>query len=92
MGEDEKRKLYQWKRLKVLKELRKKITILKPDQGKNVALLKQKDYKNCLGMLLTDQNKLKRTNKDPTLMRLRNVQIYVNKLSNCDEINKEKKK
>ena len=47
MGEDEKRKLYQWKRLKVLKELRKKITILKPDQGKNVALLKQKDYKKA---------------------------------------------
>ena len=43
-------------------------------------------------MLLTDQNKLKRTNTDPTVMRLRNVQIYVNKLSNCDEINKENKK
>ena len=39
------------KRLKVLEELRKKITILKPDKGQGIALLKHKDYTNCCKLI-----------------------------------------
>ena len=39
-------------RLKALKELRKKITILKPDKGQGVVLLKQEDYTKCVATLL----------------------------------------
>ena len=46
--------------LKVLKELRKKRTILTPDKGQGVVLLKHEDYTNCVEMLLTDRNKFKR--------------------------------
>ena len=59
------------KRLKVLKKLTKKITILKPDKGQDVVLLKQEYYTNCLETLLADRNKFKRIHKDQTIMRLK---------------------
>ena len=43
-------------------------------------------------MLLTDRNKFKRIDKDPTRLRLNTVQNYVNKLVNHGEINEEQKK
>ena len=39
------------KRLKVLEELRKKITILKSDKGQDIALLKHNDYTNCCKLI-----------------------------------------
>ena len=39
------------KRLKLLEELRKKITILKPDKGQDIALLKHKDYTSCCKLI-----------------------------------------
>ena len=86
---DEKQFDIDGKRLKVLKELRKKITILKSDEGQGVALLKQEDYTNCLETLLAGQNKFKRIHKYPTIMRLNTVQSYVNKLFDPGEINEE---
>ena len=68
---DEKQFGIDGKRLKVLKELTKKITILKPDKGQDVVLLKQEDYTNCLETLLADRNKFKRIHKDQTIMRLK---------------------
>ena len=68
---DEKQFGIDGKRLKVLKELGKKITILKPDKGQDVVLLKQEDYTNCLETLLADRNKFKRIHKDQTIMRLK---------------------
>ena len=65
--------------MKVLKKLRKKITILKPDKGQGVVLLKQEDYTNCIETFLADRNKFKRTHKDQTIMRLNTVQSYVNR-------------
>ena len=70
---DEKQFGIDGKRLKVLKELKKKITILKPDKGQGVVLLKHEDYTNCVEMLLTDRNKFKRIDKVPTIMRLNTV-------------------
>ena len=68
---DEKQFGIDGKRLKVLKELAKKITILKPDKGQDVVLLKQEYYTNCLETLLADRNKFKRIHKDQTIMRLK---------------------
>ena len=68
---DEKQFGIDGKRLKVLKELTKKITILKPDKGQDVVLLKQEYYTNCLETLLADRNKFKRIHKDQTIMRLK---------------------
>lgn len=87
---DEKKIGIDGKQLKVLKELRKKTTILKPHKGQGVVLLKQEDYTNCIEMLLTDRNKFKQLHKDLT-MRLDTAQSYINKLFNCAEINKEQK-
>ena len=66
---DEKQFAIHGKQLKVLKELRKKITILK---GQGVALLKEEDYTNCVETL-ADLKKFKRIHKDPTIMRLNTV-------------------
>ena len=89
---DEKQFGIDGKRLKVLKELRKKITILKPDKGQGVVLLKREDYTNRVETLLVGRSKFKRTHKDQTIMRLNTVQSYVNKLFNRGEINEEQKK
>ena len=79
------------KRLNVVKEQKKKKTILKPDKGQGVLLLKL-DYTNYDGMLLTYRNKFKGINNDVTIMRLNTVQYDVNKSSNRGEINEEQKK
>ena len=78
--------------MKVLKDLRKKITILKPDKGRGVVLLKQEDYKICVEILFAYHNNFKCTHKDQTIMRLNTVQSYVNKLFNRGEIKEEQKK
>ena len=78
--------------MKVLKELRKKISILKPDKGRGVVLLKQEDYKICVEILFAYRNNFKCTHKDQTIMRLNTVQSYVNKLFNRGEIKEEQKK
>ena len=70
IDKDEKQFGIDGKRLEVLQELRKKITILKPDKGQGVVLLKHEDYTNCVEMLLTDRNKFNRIDKDPAIMRL----------------------
>ena len=92
IDKDEKQFGIDGKRLEVLQELRKKITILKPDKGQGVVLLKHEDYTNCVEMLLTDRNKFNRIDKDPTIMGLNTVQNYVNTLFNRGEINEEQKK
>ena len=43
-------------------------------------------------MLLTDRSKFKHIDKDPTIMKLKTVQNYLNKLFNCGGINEEQKK
>ena len=70
IDKDEKQFGIDGKRLEVLQELRKKITILKPDKGQGVVLLKHEGCTNCVEMLLTDRNKFNRIDKDPTIMRL----------------------
>ena len=52
---DEKQFGIDGKKFKVLKELGKKITILKPDKGQGVVLLKHEDYTNCAEMLLAEE-------------------------------------
>ena len=58
-----------------------------------MVLLKYEDYTKCVEMLLTDLHEfVKRIDKDPTIMRLKTAQHYVNKLFNLGEIDEEQKK
>ena len=47
--------------------------------SEDLALFKHKIYTNCVQMLLTGGNKYMHVDKNPTIMRLKNVHNYVNK-------------
>ena len=53
--------------MKVIKQLRKDIAILKPDQGNGVVLLYNKYYTTFVGSLFKDTKKLKSLESDPTI-------------------------
>ena len=46
--------------------------------SEDLALFKDKVYTNCVEILLTGGNKYIRVDKNPTIMRLKNVHNYVN--------------
>ena len=50
---DEKQIGIDGKQLKLLKKVRKKTTILKPDKGQGLLLSNHKDYTNCVEMFVT---------------------------------------
>ena len=50
--------------IKVFKQLRKDIPILKPDKGNGVVLLNNKDYTTSVGNLFKDTRKFKSVESD----------------------------
>ena len=54
-----------------------------------LALFKDKVYTNCVEILLTGGNKYIRVDKNPTIMRLKNVHNYVNNFFYLDEEQKK---
>ena len=74
------------KRIKVLKNLRIKYGILKPDKGNGVVLMQIDDYKLCKTNLFSDTSKFMKINNDATLTQLTTLQNYLRKLLNRSEI------
>ncbi len=74
------------KRIKILKNLRQKYAILKPDKGKGIVLIKINDYKLCMTDLFSNTNKFMKVNKDTTLTQLTTLQTYLRKILNRGEI------
>ena len=62
------------KRIKILKDLRQKYSILRPDKGSGVVILKKQYYLSCLTGLFADQTKFKKLKSDPTLTQLSALQ------------------
>ena len=74
------------KRIKVLKRLRDKYAILKPDKGNGTVLVKKDDYKNCMTELFADQYKFCKVAEDHTLTQLTTLQNYLRTIHNRGEI------
>ena len=75
--------------MKVIKQLRKDIAILKPDQGNGVVLLYNKYYTTFVGSLFKDTKKLKSLESDPTITWMKILQSYLSTLHKQNELTNE---
>ena len=83
---DDKRYGLDGKRMKVIRKLKERCVILKPDKGQGVVLLSVDDYKRSVEALFQDPNKFKRVNKDPTITRMSSLISYLLQLRKRGEI------
>ena len=81
------------KKINTVKELRGKYMILKSDKGNGIVLwISKVDYYNAMKQLFSDKTKFKIIKNDPTLIRLKTVQRYLNNLCKRNEITEAEKK
>ena len=71
---DNKRCIHDSNSLKVLRELREKFVILKPDKGQDIVLVNHGDYVKSMQRIFDDASKF-RIEKDSTITRLTTVDI-----------------
>ena len=60
----------------------KDIIVLRPDKGNGVIIMDRQVYKNSCNIIISDQSKFKRLDKDPTLFREAKLQRLLRKLKN----------
>ena len=65
------------KHIKILKTLREKYAILKPDKGNGVVLIKKSEYIDCLSAIFSDATKFRKLEHDPTFTQLNSLQRYL---------------
>ena len=80
------------KRTKIIKNLRKKVVILKPDKGQGIVLIKKEDYITSMEQIFADKSKFKVVDTDNTISRVENLKRYLNTMLNRGEITEEEKK
>ena len=80
------------RKIKIMKDIRKRCMILKPDKGQGIVLINKSDYYQSLERLFGDQTKFRISNDDPTLRNLSSVQNYLNTLLSRNEITEAEKK
>ena len=89
----EDRHFYQdSKKTRIIKGLRKRAVILKPDKGQGIVLLKKEDYVDSMERIFADCSKFKEVETDNTISRVENIKRYLNTLLNRGEITKAEKK
>ena len=81
-----------FKKLKVIKNLRKDVAILKSDKGNGVVLINNVDYYQSLEHLFIDKKKFKEIGKDPTMTQLSTLQNYLRSLFKRGELTEEQYK
>ena len=81
-----------FKRIKLIKNLRKSVAILKPDKENGIVLIDIAIYQNSIDLLFADTNKFRMLKEDPTLSRLASIQNYLGVLLGRNEINQDETK
>ena len=74
------------KKVKIMKKLRNRFVILKPDKGQGVVVLKKDDYIRSMENLFSDRSKFKEVNEDTTIRRVETIKCYINTMFNRGEI------
>ena len=74
------------KKLDIIKNLRKELVILKPDQGDGIVLLNANGYYNGIKKLFQDKLKFKQILEDPNPSSLTSVQRYLKKFNKRSEL------
>ena len=77
--------------VKVLRNIKEKCLILKPDKGQGIVLIDKTDYYNSMECLFNDTRKFTLLQEDRTLRNLSTVQTYLNTLQKRNEITLEDK-
>ena len=80
------------KKVKVVKNLRNRFVILKPDKGQGVVLLKKEDYISSMENIFSDTKKFKPVYEDTTIRRVETIKQYINTMFNRGEVTEEEKK
>ena len=80
------------KKTRIIKGLRKRAVILKPDKGQGIVLLKKEDYVESMERIFADRSKFKEVETDNTISRVENLKRYLNTLLNRGEITESEKK
>ena len=76
-------------KVKIIQQLRKHVTILKPDKGNGIVLLDIKDYTNSVKHLFEDPKKFQILDKDTTITRMKSLQSYLRTLLKRNEMTKD---
>ena len=74
------------KKIKTIRELREKVTLLSPDKGNGVVILDIQDYQRSMQHLFADRTKFRVLQEDPTNGRFSSLQQYIRKLRKRGEI------
>ena len=74
------------KRIRILADMTKTLSILKPDKGNGIVVLKRSDYVTSLKSIFENKTKFTRLTNDPTFTRLNTLQNYLLTLRNRNEI------
>ena len=77
--------------IKVLRNIKQKCLILKPDKGQGIVLILKTDYYNSMECLFNDTSKFTLIHEEPTLCNLSTLQTYINTLHKRNEITLEDK-
>ena len=72
--------------IKILKTLREKYAILKPDKGNGVVLIKKSEYIDCLSAIFSDATKFRKLEHGPTFTQLNSLQRYLRTINKRNEI------
>ena len=65
------------KKIKTLTELSKELSILKPNKGNGIVVMKRSDYISSVASLFSDASRFKLLDTDPTLTRLNSLQSFL---------------
>ena len=80
------------KKTRIIKSLRKRAVILKPDKGQGIVLLKKEDYTSSMDQIFADKSKFKIVDIDKTISRVANIKRYLETLLKRGEITESEKK
>ena len=75
---------------KLLRKLKDKCLILKPNKGEGIVLVNRDDCNNSLENLFNDTSKIQLSDDDPTIRNLSTAQSYLNTLYNRQKITLDK--
>ena len=67
-----------------------KYAILRSDKGNGTVIITKDEYKLCMTVLFSDNNKFKKVTKDTTLTQLTTLQNYLHTIKSRDEITQDK--
>ena len=72
--------------IKILKTLREKYAILRPDKGNGVVLIKKIEYIDWLSAIFSDATKFRKLEHDPTFTQLNSPERYLRTINKRNEI------